>query len=419
MSLRSSYLKSHWPSYPLLDKSQIALAGRIKKIDLEHQIYSLLVDQKNTQNTRDVQIPKQLKLPTMQSDSAHYYAQEVLREGDLIGLQLQIKTNTALKVQLLAPCLSQRITTGFDVSTSRQWQDFLADIRAFFVAQKFIEVQTPYLVPSPGMEPHLDPFSTIFKHGSQLKEFYLPTSPELSLKKMLTCGWTKLFEIKTCFRNDELGNLHQPEFQMLEWYRAYSDLETIIDDIRGLLGQYVSLKEVVETTMAELFQKHLEFLLTPTTTKTELVQLCQSQNLNYRPDDDWNDLFYLVFLEKIEPYLNGDSPVILRDYPPSQAALARLTPEGWADRFELYWKGFELANAFHELNDPKEQHRRFLQEIDEKKRLGKKVVPIDKEFLQALAHGMPPSAGVALGLDRLFMALYGIKDIRKTRAFPI
>jgi lysyl-tRNA synthetase class 2 len=344
--------------------------------------------------------------------------------GDIIEFVLQ--DNKISEMRILVPSLKgSPFQVGFDFERAQKWNTFVKGIRAFFEDRSFVELRTPTLVPSPGLEPFLDPFETRFDFGKKSQNFYLPTSPEFHLKKALTLGFENCFEIKDCFRNGELGPTHQPEFQMLEWYRAYSTIESIMSDIQDLFSYLENVlfqrnSMVVENIkMEELWSWVLDFELTPQSTAQDLLKLCQSINLQTH-DHDFDDIFHLLFLEKIEPFLKLKSnPVIIWHYPPSQAALARITPEGWADRFEVYWKGFELANAFHELNDPVEQRRRFEKDQEKKKSLGKKIVPIDEEFMAALEWGMPPSSGIALGVERLFMAFFDLTDLNECRLFGL
>ncbi len=324
-------------------------------------------------------------------------------------------------VKLLAPALTQTQHENMDFKRAKQWMLLLSLIRKCFGVLEFTEVRSPTLVPSPGTEPYLDHFTTTFKD----KTYYLPTSPELHLKKMLSRGWVRIYEFKNCFRNNEVSEHHQPEFTMLEWYRAYSGLAHLEKDVKSIFN-YLKLHWpdpvsnfgfLTSTTVAELFQKYCNFTLTPKTTQTELVHLCSGFGISTQESDSFDDLFFRIFIEKIENHLGMSGPQIVKYYPPTQAALARLTEDGWAARFEVYWKGLELANAFDELNDPAEQRRRCDSDNILRKRLGRPEVPIDQEFINALDCGLPPSAGIALGVDRLFMALVNESDIRKTREF--
>lgn len=362
--------------------------------------------------------------------------------GDIVALELRFKSievferkvslkgTEVLKVVLLAPYKSGGSEFGPSnkIQTLHRWNEFLEAVRFFFRDRGFVEAHTPTLVSSTGLEPHLDPFVTRFEMGKENKTYFLPTSPEFHLKRMLSLGWRNIFEIKNCFRNGEVSDHHLPEFYMLEWYRGFSNLEAIKKDLKELIFflcenlRWVatschSAPEFASTTMAQLFGKNVDFELSPQTTIEELRSLVAHLNLYSLPEDSWDELFHRIFLEKIEPRLPTQSPLIIEKFPPSHAALARLDSEGWADRFEFYWKGFEIANAYHELNDPVEQRRRFESEVQKKKDLGKAAVPLDEDLLTALETGFPPSGGIALGLDRLFMALTGTRNISETRVF--
>jgi lysyl-tRNA synthetase class 2 len=355
-------------------------------------------------------------------------SEEIFKDGDIVAVSLTGSTTRIVANEVLLLCPTQDdgfSVSAFDVGRSRLWSSFVAHIRNYFTARDFIEAVTPTLVPSPGTEPFLDPFRTEWEIGSTKREFFLPTSPEFHLKKLLSRGWTRVFEFKTCFRNGEIGEHHQPEFTMLEWYRAFENLDAIADDseelLRGLVERFSPNARLTftRTTMRDLFREKLDFDLTPATTIDELKSLATRTGIAFGNDDSWNDIFFRVFLEKIERSLGENGPCLVRGYPPGQAALSRIGADGFADRFEIYWHGLEIANAFHELNDPTENVKRFSKDAEEKAALRKPPVPRDEELVRALRRGMPPSGGIALGVDRLFMALFDIKNIEDTRAFPV
>lgn len=303
--------------------------------------------------------------------------------------------------------------------TATQWENFKIKTTVALRDLGLNPVETPTLVINPGMEPTLDSFATQWKLGSSQMQLSLPTSPEIHLKQLLAMGFTDIFEIKKCFRSDEKTQIHEPEFTMLEWYRAFANLEIIEQDMRKLLLGFDANVEFVVHSIPILFKEALNFDLRPNTKLTELQALADTYKIEYSSDDTWDDVFSRIMFQKIENQLDPEKATFLYHYPPSQAALARLTKEGWADRFELYWKGLEIANAFHELNDPDEQLRRHQADQLTRKERAKPIHPIDNNFIRALRQGMPPSGGVALGLDRLFMAVYGFKSIADIRVFPI
>jgi lysyl-tRNA synthetase class 2 len=453
-TIRQQYLKNEWNQYPFLKEKVFTVrdfvkffaklnAGAKKLKTQEFWLAGRITQTQSTDGFRytissqeeslELEFAKTCKLSEKSSnDEIFASGDQVLIQGfwnevQVEGFEVRIQRVKAHQVQLLAPCQEIFNIDNFNYKKSKQWQFFLQQIRKTFEVLDFTEVHTPSLLPAPGTEPFLDFFKTEFKMGSQKKTFYLPTSPELHLKKMISAGWCRIFEIKNCFRNGEVSEHHQPEFWMLEWYRAYDNLDSLVKDIQGILNflklhwpePIVGHGPLKQVTIAQLFQDHCHFDLTPRTSKKELEGLAQKLSVELHPTDTWNDIFFKIFLEKIEKNLGFDQPTIVRNYPPSQAALARLTPEGWADRFEFYWKGIEIANAFHELNDPEEQLKRFKEEISFREKHRGETIPMDENFIKALQAGFPPTAGIALGLDRLFMAVTNLKDISKTRAFYI
>jgi lysyl-tRNA synthetase class 2 len=304
-----------------------------------------------------------------------------------------------------------------------EFADFVRMVRRFFVQRAFTEVFTPTLVTCPGLEPHLEPFAVQVTKGREKKMAYLPTSPEIHLKKAMATGLTDIFEIKTCFRRGEFSRCHENEFLMLEWYRGFADLGAIVSDLRDLL-QFVADKGFTDakpalrmTTFASLFRKILQFDLHPATTAQDLHNLCHKFGVLTLDGDSFNDLFHRLVIEQLEPRFAKMGPLVVRNFPPSMAALAKLTKEGWADRFEFYWNGLEIANAFNEVIDPAEQIRRWRHEKDERMVLGTSEVPDDPALIQALRRGLPPTGGIALGVERLYMACRKIDEIRELRLF--
>jgi len=428
--VRKIYINTIWQAYPELKESvqtysfvmsqissdnSLCVSGKIQILDNDN------IKLWHGENSFLCKIPSQLKI-----SKGELFWKDILANNDLILIRGKWHNQNfiANHVQLLAISKAVAPKVAISIAEAIRWQEFLALIRLYFKKQNFIEVQTPTLVNSPGGEPFLDVFSTEFQYGSKKREVYLPTSPELHHKKLLANGWPQIFEIKTCFRNNEIGPLHQAEFQMLEWYRPYKKLADIIIDLKALL-QLLEQKKLCEhvgewktISMAQLFFDALQFKLLPTTTTQELEQLCQAHAIHYTKKESWEDLFFRLFVDKIEPNFKLQ-PLIIFNFPPQLAAMARINSRGWAERMEFYWRRIEIANAYDELNDPGEQYRRLSKENEIKLQLGKKVPPIDEEFLQALEHGMPPTSGIALGLERLYMATYNENDIKKTRPFPM
>jgi lysyl-tRNA synthetase class 2 len=268
----------------------------------------------------------------------------------------------------------------------------MQSIRAFFHAEGFVEVETPIRLKTPCMELHID--------AEPCGERFLRTSPELCHKKLLARGAEKIFEIGKCFRQGEQGHLHHPEYTMLEWYRAGGDYSTMLADTQALLSKVwkknmcpdaVGSNDWKIYTVAEAFQKFA----------------------GWNPVEDFDaDRFDIDLLEKVEPNLPKDCPVVLKDYPAELCALARLKPDNpkVAERWELYLNGIEAANAYSELTDPVEQRARFEKWGAQRRALGKPVYELDEEFFQCL-ETMPPSGGCALGVDRLLMILLGEESL--------
>jgi len=324
-----------------------------------------------------------------------------------------------------------------------QRQRILAAIRRFFLDHGFVEVETPALQVSPGMEPHLKAFATdLAAPDGDSARRYLHTSPEFACKKLLAAGEPRLFSLARVFRNGERAATHHPEFTLLEWYRAEAPLECLIEDCVGLLrhcaraagvrrlawrGQAIDpFRSFAQISVAEAFRRFagIDLLATaPDPYRPDadaLRQAARTAGVRVAADDDWGDLVSKVQLALIEPELGRDRPAFLTDYPVSLAALARPQPAAphLAERFELYAGGLELANAFGELTDPVEQRRRFEADMDLKERLYGERYPIDEDFLAALAT-MPPASGIALGVDRLVMLLTGAEDIEQVLWAPV
>jgi len=315
----------------------------------------------------------------------------------------------------------------------------LSGIRAFFAAEGFLEVDPPALVPLPGMEPHLSPFSTTWVDGEGgAMRFYLHTSPEYALKKLLTAGIERLYALGHVFRNGEISHLHNPEFALLEWYRAGADYGSLMSDCEALvlhlarelgLGRQIGYQGVTldltppwpRIAVGEAMRRHAGLDLEEIRDLETLVSAALAKGYrDVTAEWPWEDVFYKIFLSEVEPRLPKSAPFFLVDYPVEMASLARAKPGSprWAERFELYMAGLELANAFSELTDPEEQERRLRRERDERRRLGQELYPVDASFLEALRRGMPEAAGIALGVDRLVMILSDAPSIREVMAFP-
>jgi lysyl-tRNA synthetase class 2 len=316
---------------------------------------------------------------------------------------------------------------------------YLAAIRTFFLKRGFLEADTPSLVAVPGAEPYLSPLETMVTTADgERAQGFLVTSPEYCLKKLLVAGFEKIFEFSRSFRNEEnLGGMHNHEFLMLEWYRAYASYLEIMDDCEALIrtlakemngsqtlrvrGTTVRVDHAWERiSVVDAFQKYAAVDLEKNLDAESLRRTVRAKG--YRPTDSeaYDDLFFRIFLNEVEPCLGRKVPTILYDYPIQMGALAKRSERDprFAERFELYIAGVELANAYTELNDAAEQEERLHADIRLRKKMGKTAVGPDEDFMHALRIGMPPSGGIALGLDRLLMLLLGRERIEDVRLFP-
>jgi lysyl-tRNA synthetase class 2 len=306
-------------------------------------------------------------------------------------------------------------------------------IRGFFDEQGFVEVETGILTVSPGNETHLHaPSAELTRADGTRARRYLRTSPEFAAKKLLAGGEEKIFEMARVFRDREAGDLHLPEFTMLEWYRANAGYEAVMADAVVIIARAAqatgigrfsfrgkSADPFVEPEMlsvAAAFERFADIDLLSTVQAGAgdrgALAAAAKQKVRITDDDTWSDIFSKVLVEHVEPNLGQGRLTLLFEYPVPEAALARPKPADprVAERFEVYACGVELANGFGELTDAAEQRHRFMQAMDEKQRRYGERYPLDEEFLAAVA-AMPEASGVALGFDRLVMLTSGAARI--------
>jgi lysyl-tRNA synthetase class 2 len=305
-----------------------------------------------------------------------------------------------------------------------------AATRAFFAARGYTEVETPYAVPTPGEEVHLRAFRTERElTDGRTEPLWLHTSPEFAMKRLLVAGAGAIFQIARVWRNGEAGDLHSPEFTMLEWYRPGADMDSLIDEtaayLRAVLPPVASCRGVTtdmagigRLTVAEAFARYVGADVLGTA--EDAPALAAAAGTRLREGETWEDLFFRLLLERIEPRIGRAHPTFLTHWPAAQAALARRHPADMrvAERFELFVCGIELANAFVELTDPEEQRVRFAADRARRHALFGPDWPLDEDFLSALAFGMPPSAGIAIGFDRLAMIASGADCIDQVLWLP-
>ena len=309
----------------------------------------------------------------------------------------------------------------------RERANLLRSVRQYFDGSRAMEVETPMLSTNATVDVYINSFSTEFEPigGGNLKTYYLHTSPEFPMKRLLAAGSGDIYSIGRVFRNGEAGGRHNPEFTMLEWYRVGMDQQRMMDDITALLSSICKFSEMRRCSYGELFEERLS--INPyTATNEELSQLVQNKIDGGLVGLDRNDCLDLLFSKHIEPTLgvmnNGKlEGVFVYDYPATMSALARLRTNGKGEevaaRFELFVNGIELANGYHELLDAEEQEKRFKTEQDKRQERGFDVYPYDQRMVDALEHGMPDCAGVAMGVDRLLMLMMDTRNIADVIAF--
>ncbi len=291
----------------------------------------------------------------------------------------------------------------------------LSDIRAFFQSKNVLEVEVPSVGATTVSDPHLT--GLITQIGGV--DHFLQTSPEFFMKRLLAAGMGSIFYLGKAFRQDEYGKRHNPEFSMLEWYHDEFDDAALADEVIELISALVPELDVERYSYRDIFCRYLR--IDPHLAGVTELEVCARSIMEVQFDwEDKNTWLDVLFSHAIEPKLQNLT--VIYDYPASQCALARVERDSTgvevAKRFEVFWKGLELANGYWELTDPVVQRQRFL--ADQRVRANRDdfTPPIDDKLIAAMEHGLPDCAGVALGVDRLLMCLLNINDIRKVIAFP-
>ena len=293
----------------------------------------------------------------------------------------------------------------------------LRAVRAYFDDQGVTEVETPALGATTVTDPSIESLGARDRAG---RSWYLQTSPEFAMKRLLAAGSGSIYQITRAFRDGERGRHHNPEFSILEWYRVGFDHHRLIDDVDALLDRVLAPRRSSRLTFREAFGRHLG--LDPfTATMGELHDACASRGFASRDAAATRDecLDHLL-AHAVQPAL-GPGRVYLLDFPASQAALARVRtgPPDVAERFELYLDGIEVANGYHELRDAGELRRRMRRDVEMRRRSTRPAPAVDERLLAAHEAGLPPCAGVAVGFDRLVMLAGGYRTLREVLAFPV
>ncbi|MEM8733191.1 MAG: EF-P lysine aminoacylase EpmA [Planctomycetota bacterium] len=305
-----------------------------------------------------------------------------------------------------------------------QRSELLRRTRQFFYSRGFCEVQTPVLGRDTVVDRHLDP---IVIPGDRLglaagsPEHFLQTSPEFSMKRLVAAGMEAIFQIGPAFRAGESGALHNLEFTMLEWYRAGHRFEDGLQFLSDLAVELIRVEGCDTLTYAEAMQIHAGIDVFSATVTELATDASKRFEVSADWSDDRDDWFDLFFSELVQPSLGGKCPVILTHYPASQSALAKLSVEDprTAERYELFYRGVELANGYHELQDAEELELRNQRVNRQRASDGKHELPVESEMLRAMRDGLPACCGCALGLDRLQMVTTGASNIAEVLCFPI
>jgi len=325
----------------------------------------------------------------------------------------------------------------------------LGALRAWFGRNDFVEVDTPGLQVSPGLEPHLRAFATTLVEPFDLgaRKMFLHTSPEYAMKKLLVAGVPRLFQIAHAWRNEARSPIHHPEFTMIEWYAADQDQDALAEQCMALVREALGavspalsdgrlrfegqsadpISAFEKLTVAQAFDRFagIDVLATldanGASDRDALHAMCTAAGVTVAETDTWEDMFFRVFVDRIEANLGVGRPTLLLDWPAPLAALAQIAPDDLriAQRLELYVAGLELGNGFVELTDPAEQRRRFETDLATKEQTGAPAYPVDEDLLEALAHGLPQSVGMAIGFDRLVMVATGAPTIEDVLWLPV
>ncbi|GAL28725.1 translation elongation factor P Lys34:lysine transferase [Vibrio variabilis] len=301
--------------------------------------------------------------------------------------------------------------------------ELIQAIRSFFLSREVMEVDTPAMSHATVTDVHLHTFKTEFVGPGYAdgRQLYFMTSPEFHMKRLLAAGSGSIYQINKAFRNEESGRYHNPEFTMLEWYRVGFDHHQLMDEMDDLLMMVLNCAKAERMTYQQAFISQLG--VCPLTAEmSSLKEAAAPLGLSDIADqeEDRDTLLQLLFSMGVETKIGKQVPAFVYDFPASQAALAKVNPndERVADRFEVYFKGIELANGFHELDKPDEQLARFKDDNSKREKMGLAPQPIDYHLIEALKSGLPACAGVALGIDRLIMLALGATHIDEVVAFP-
>ena len=414
-------VKKHSALHLLEDGQQVCTAGRVRKSEQGLELFNLF---------------ERLGLVSPRSGGL-----KGLRDGDLVRVEGK-KQNGELEVsdwelisrpeQAKAPALEEGRSVPLGEAL-RARATLNQKVRHFFADRGFLEVETPAMTRAPGTDPYLEPVRAdyVSAQEDQRERAYLHTSPELKMKRLLASGSGPIYQFTRVWRNGEVTALHNPEFTILEWYRPWEGVREIMADVEDLVREVLDEKSgrplqeaPVEMTMQEVVERCCGFDLLECLSADSLREelLCRGLiSTRAAQGADWDELFFSLTVSHLDPFLASLGAVVVTRWPAPLAVLARKCADDprVAERFELYLDGVELANGFGELVDPREQRRRFQEDNEKRRELGLEEMEMPEDFLEALQWGMPPSAGVALGVDRLLMLAVGAGEIREVAPFAL
>jgi lysyl-tRNA synthetase class 2 len=320
------------------------------------------------------------------------------------------------------PCSDDFLPTA-TIPNLRRRAELLCKLRGFFESRDFLEVTTPLLSRDTVVDRHLDPFTVVRyddpRQPGNGPSWYLQTSPEFHMKRLLAAGAEAIFQVTQAFRAAEFGPLHNIEFTIAEWYRRGDDMQAAINLLSDLMNHLCGCGPARQTTYRAAFRTYAGFDPAQENQKSLRNRIAAQDGM--LPELDFDGCLEWVFVEHVQPRLNQDQPTIIYDYPASQSALAHIRDEESppvAERFELFFRGVELANGYHELLDARELKKRIAATNELRQRDGKACLPCESRLLDAMQHGLPACAGVALGFDRLVMLAGGFQSLRDVMSFP-
>jgi lysyl-tRNA synthetase class 2 len=303
----------------------------------------------------------------------------------------------------------------------RDRAELLATIRQFFAERQVLEVDTPVLASAANPDAAIESLASHMKGSPHNEPFFLQTSPEFFMKRLLCAGSGSIYQLCHVFRDDELGRYHNPEFTMLEWYRTGFDMFGLIEEVETLMGLLIPAIEAPATRISyhALFEQATGLDLRAAS-RGDIRKLAADLGIVVSPQHPDDGLVEMIFNTATLPWMEQQPAVVVHHFPASQASLAKLSPDdpAVALRFEYYAGGVELANGFQELDDPIEQRRRFESENARRRERGVRAMPFDEQLIAALEHGMPACSGVAAGIDRILMIRNSQPDIASVMAFP-